>query len=226
MMDVPAICNAAHKVGAVVMLDNTWGTPLFFKPLDHGVDISIHALTKYPGGHSDLLMGSVSANNRTWEQLLKAKTNLGMSVGPDDCYSVYRGIKTMNVRLQRHQQSALDVAHWLQRRDDVARVLHPALKDNPGHELWKRDFAGSTGLFGFVLKGKTREESRAFLDALQLIGLGYSWGGFESLAVLPNLKDRTIIKAPADGTIVRLQVGLEDVSDIIVDLERGFAALG
>ena len=225
MMDIPAICEAAHKVDAVVMLDNTWATPLFFKPLDFGVDISIHALTKYPAGHSDLMLGSASANERTWERLLETKTDLGVCAAPDDCYTVFRGLKTMNVRLQRHQQSALEVARWLQNRDDVARVLLPALEDDPGHKLWKRDMGGSSGLFGMVLKGKSREQSRAFLDALQLFGLGYSWGGFESLAVLPNLEDRTIVKAPTDGTIIRLQIGLEDVSDIIADLERGFAAM-
>ncbi len=226
MMDIPAICEAAHKVDAVVMLDNTWATPLFFKPLDFGVDISIHALTKYPSGHADLVMGSASANERTWEKLRDTQTALGILAAPDDCYMVFRGLKTMNVRLQRHQQSALEVARWLQGRDDVARVLHPALEEDPGHELWKRDMGGSSGLFGFVLKGKSREESRAFLDALKLFGLGYSWGGFECLAVLPNLEDRTIAKAPTDGTIIRLQIGLEDVSDIIADLELGFAALG
>ena len=226
MMDIPAICEAAHKVDAVVMLDNTWATPLFFKPLDFGVDISIHALTKYPSGHADLVLGSASANERTWEKLRDTQTALGICAAPDDCYMVFRGLKTMNVRLQRHQQSALEVARWLQGRDDVARVLHPALEECPGHELWKRDMGGSSGLFGFVLKGKSREESRAFLDALKLFGLGYSWGGFESLVTLPNLETRTIAKAPTDGTIIRLQIGLEDVSDIIADLELGFAALG
>ena len=225
MMDIPAICEAAHKVDAVVMLDNTWATPLFFKPLDFGVDISIHALTKYPSGHSDLVLGSASANVRTWEKLRETQMALGVCAAPDDCYMVFRGLKTMNVRLQQHQQNALEVAHWLQGRDDVARVLHPALEDDPGHELWKRDMGGSSGLFGFVLMGKTREESRAFLDALKLFGLGYSWGGFESLAVLPNLEDRTIARAPTDGTIIRLQIGLEDVSDIIADLQLGFAAV-
>lgn len=226
MMDIPAISEAAHKVDAVVMLDNTWATPLFYKPLDHGVDISIHALTKYPSGHSDVMLGAVSANERTWEKLLETKTMMGVCAAPDDCYTVFRGLKTMNLRLQHHQASALEVACWLQGRDEVARVLHPALEADPGHELWKRDMGGSSGLFSFVLKDKSREESRAFLDALQLFGLGYSWGGFESLAVLPNLEDRTIAKAPSDGTVIRLQIGLEDVDDLIADLELGFAALG
>lgn len=225
IMDIPAICEAAHKVNAVVMIDNTWATPLLFRPLDFGVDISIHALTKYPSGHADLILGSVSANQRTWQHLRDTQSALGICAAPDDCYLVYRGLKTMAVRLQQHQKNALEVARWLQGRNEVAKVLHPALPDDPGHELWKRDFKGASGLFAIVLNGVSREEARKFLDALQLFGLGYSWGGFESLAVLPNLSDRTIAKAPPEGAVIRLQIGLEDVADIIADLERGFAAL-
>ncbi len=225
MMDIPAICEAAHKVDAVVMLDNTWATPLLFKPLDYGVDISIHALTKYPSGHSDLVLGAASANARTFDQLRDTHLGMGICAAPDDCYLVFRGLKTMGLRLKHHERSALEVARWLQGRDEVARVLHPALEDDPGHELWKRDFKGSSGLFAFVLKDKSREEARAFLDGLQLFGLGYSWGGFESLVTLPDLSHRTIATPPTDGSLIRVQIGLEDVKDIIGDLERGFAAV-
>ena len=225
MMDIPAICEAAHKVDAVVMLDNTWATPLLFKPLDYGVDISIHALTKYPSGHADLVLGSASANARTFDQLRDTHLTMGICAAPDDCYMVFRGLKTMGLRLKHHEKSAMEVARWLQGRDEVARVLHPALADDPGHELWKRDFKGSSGLFAFVLKGKTREQSRAFLDGLKLFGLGYSWGGFESLVTLPDLSHRTIATPPTDGSLIRVQIGLEDVKDIIEDLERGFAAV-
>ncbi len=226
VMDIPAICEAAHKVDAVVMMDNTWATPLFFKPLDFGVDLSIHALTKYPSGHSDLLMGSVSANERTWRQLLKTQDALGVVASSDDCNRVFRGLKTMGVRLERHQKSALDVAGWLQDRSEVSRVLHPALPNDPGHKLWKRDFTGSTGLFSFVLKGRHDEEAAKFLDALELFGLGSSWGGFESLARLQNTSARTVAMGPEEGSLIRLHIGLEDVRDIIADLELGFAALG
>jgi len=225
MMDIPAICQAAKRVDAVVMIDNTWATPLYFKALDYGVDISIHALTKYPSGHSDLVLGSVSANKRTWEKLRQAQLTMGILGSPDDCYMVFRGLKTMAIRLEHHQKSALEVARWLRKRSDVARVLHPALSDDPGHELWKRDFKGSSGLFAFVLKDRTKEQARKFLDALELFGLGYSWGGFESLAVLPDLSERALARPEENGTLIRLQIGLEDVADIIADLERGFAAV-
>jgi cystathionine beta-lyase len=179
MMDIPAICQAAKAVDAVVMIDNTWATPLYFKALDFGVDISIHALTKYPSGHSDLVLGSASANKRTWEKLRQAQLSMGILGSPDDCYMVFRGLKTMGIRLEHHQKSALEVARWLRERSDVARVLHPALSDDPGHDLWKRDFKGSSGLFAFVLKDCGKDQARKFLDALELFGLGYSWGGFE-----------------------------------------------
>nr|WP_280890826.1 cystathionine beta-lyase [Jiella mangrovi] len=224
MMDVRAVCDAAHAGGAVTMLDNTWATPLFFRPLDHGVDLSIHALTKYPGGHSDVMMGSVSANEATFGQLRETQLQIGVNAAPDDTYLVLRGLKTMGVRLERHQASALELASWLEARDDVAEVRHPALASFFDHELYARQFSGSSGLFSFLLSGGF-ERAAAFLDALEIIGLGYSWGGHESLAVAADLSDRTIAKGPADGTFIRLQVGLEDVADLKADLERGFAAL-
>lgn len=228
MQDIGAISAVAHKHGCVVTMDNTWATPLFFRPLDFGVDISIHAATKYPSGHSDILMGTVSANAKHWEQLKEGNLALGMCGSPDDSYQILRGLRTMGVRLQHHQESALALATWLEGRDDVARVLHPALESFPGHELWKRDFKGASGIFSFVLDAgnpeKARAKAHAFLDALSFFGLGYSWGGFESLAVHVQLGDRKICKAPAEGPVIRLQVGLEDVADLRKDLERGFAA--
>lgn len=223
IMDVAAVCEAAHAGGAVTMLDNTWATPLFFRPLEHGVDLSIHALTKYPGGHSDLMMGSVSANAATLPQLRDTQMELGLNGAPDDTYLVLRGLKTMGVRLERHQASALALAEWLESRDDVVEVLHPALPSFADHALWRRQFTGSSGLFGFVLDGDNMVAER-FLDALRVFGLGYSWGGHESLAVPVTLADRTIAKGRATGSLIRLQIGLEDVADLQADLEAGFAA--
>ena len=228
MQDIRAIADAAHRHGCVVTMDNTWATPLYFKALDFGVDVTIHAATKYPSGHSDLLMGTVSANAAHWKTLEEANTNLGMCVSSDDAYQILRGLRTMGIRLEHHQKSALAVARWLEGRDDVARVLHPALPSFPGHELWKRDFKGASGIFSFVLAvddpDQFKPKARAFLDSLRLFGLGYSWGGYESLAVMVNLQDRTIRKAPSEGPVLRLQIGLENVEDIIADLERGFKA--
>jgi cystathionine beta-lyase len=228
MQDIPAIAAIAHKHGAVVTMDNTWATPVYFRPLDFGVDISIHAATKYPAGHSDILMGTVSANARHWQQLHEANITLGICGAPDDAYQVLRGLRTMGVRLERHYESALTIAKWLEGRDDVAAVLHPALPSFPGHDLWKRDFKGASGIFSFVLKADTaaafKPKAHAFLDALQIFGLGWSWGGFESLAVHVGLSDRRVTKAPTEGPVIRLQIGLEDVADIKLDIERGFAA--
>ena len=225
MLDVSAACAIAHAGGAVTMIDNTWATPLFFRPLDHGVDLSIHALTKYPGGHSDVMMGSVSANAATFPRLRDTQMAIGVNAAPDDTYLMLRGLKTMALRLDRHQEAALKLAEWLETREEVARVLHPALPSFPGHDLWKRQFSGASGLFSIVLRGGGVREASAFLDALRLFGLGYSWGGFESLAVLVDLSDRVHAKAPAEGPVIRLQIGLEDVADLQADLEAGFAAI-
>jgi len=228
MQDVRAISDAAHAGGAVVTMDNTWATPLYFKPLDFGVDISIHAATKYPSGHSDVLLGTVSANEKFWPELNETNTMLGICGSPDDSYQILRGLRTMGIRLERHWESALKIAQWLETRDDVVAVLHPALPSFPGHDIWKRDFKGASGIFSFVLKADDASshqvKSHAFLNALKIFGLGYSWGGYESLAVPVSLADRKISKAPAGGLVVRLQIGLEDVPDIIRDLEKGFAA--
>jgi cystathionine beta-lyase len=223
VQDIPAIAKAAHATGAIVMMDNTWATPLLFRPLDNGVDVSIHAATKYPAGHSDVLLGTVSANEACWEKLHEGFVTLGCCAGPDDVYQVLRGLRTMGVRLERHQKSALDIATWLEQQPGIARVLHPALPSHPDHALWKRDFSGASGVFSIVLAGGGLKQQHAFLDAFQIFGLGFSWAGFESLAVPVFLGDRTI-PVSYEGPLIRLQIGLEDVEDLKADLVRGLAA--
>jgi len=226
IQDIPAICEAAHAHDAVVMIDNTWATPLYFKPLEHGVDISIHALTKYPAGHSDLVLGSVSANARCWKKLHAHHGIMGCCASPDDTYMTLRGIRSMGVRIREHEKNSIELAKWLEANPAIATVLHPALPSHPQHDLWKRDFKGSTGLFGFALKTNDIEKAARFYDALGLIGRGYSWAGYESLAVLVNLSDRTITKGPDDGVLVRLNVGLEDPEDLKADIEQALRAAG
>ncbi len=225
IQDIPAIAREARARGAVVMMDNTWATPVYFRPLDHGVDISIHALTKYPAGHSDVLLGSVSANERCWPRLRETHVALGSCASPDDTYQVVRGLRTMSVRLERHEKNALEIARWLEGRNDVARVLHPALESFPGHALWKRDFSGASGIFSVVLAGGGEARAHAFLNALEIFGLGYSWGGYESLAVHVRLGDRIVrTQDEYEGPVMRLQIGLEDVEDLKADLDKAFAA--
>ncbi len=224
MQDIPAIAREAKARGAVVMMDNTWATPLYFRPLDHGVDISIHAATKYPAGHSDVLLGTASANEACWKRLQETHFTMGCCAAPDDVYQVLRGLRTMGVRLERHEENALDVARWLESQQGVARVLHPGLESFPGHDIWKRDFSGASGIFSIVLSGGGEREAHAFLDALEIFGLGYSWGGYESLAVHVFLGDRTVAKGDYQGPVIRLQIGLENPEDIKADLARGLAA--
>ncbi|KTR02863.1 cystathionine beta-lyase [Aureimonas ureilytica] len=225
MIDIRVMADIARAGNAVSMIDNTWATPLFLRPLDFGVDLSIHALTKYPGGHSDIMLGSVSATAATYTRLREAQMQIGINAAPDDAYLAIRGLKTMEVRLRAHERAALRLAHWLEGHSGVARVLHPALPSFPGHGLWKRQFKGASGLFSFVLDGGGNREADAFLDALRIFGLGYSWGGFESLALQVDLSDRLFAKAPTEGPVIRLQVGLENVDDLQEDLEAGFAAI-
>jgi len=230
--DVPALAIAAKARGLFVLLDNTWAGPTGFQALSHGVDMSILALTKHVGGHSDLMMGSVTANAQFYPRLRKRSLLLGQQVSPDDAALALRGLRTMGVRLERSALSALRIAEWLRDRPEVAHVLFPMLPDATGHELWKRDFTGGCGLFTFVLKGGDAAGRDRLVDALELFGIGYSWGGFESLVlgVHPE-RDRTAMRwppsawDPTDRFAVRLWIGLEDPDDLIADLEQAFAAL-
>ena len=188
------------------------------------MDISIHAATKYPAGHSDVLLGTVSANETHWRPLAEAFYTLGCPAGPDDVYQVLRGLRTTGVRLERHQKSTMEIARWLEKQPGVARVLHPGLESDPGHALWKRDCSGSSGIFSIVLSGGRVPQAHAFLDALRIFGLGYSWGGFESLAVPVNITDRKVATRQYEGPLLRLQIGLEDVEDLKADLSQGLAA--
>ena len=227
MQDVPAIATAARARGLITLIDNTWSAGLYFKPLAHGVTISVQALTKYVGGHSDCFMGSAATRDGgIGGQLGDAMWDIGWSVSPDDAYTMLRGLRTLATRLPRHQQHGLMIARWLQGRPEVARVLHPALPEDPGHALWTRDFTGACSLFGVVLKPARETAVHAFLDALQLFGLGFSWGGYESLAIHcdPQLTSRSI-PVRLEGPLLRLHIGLETPADLIIDLERGFAAL-
>ncbi|HEX8239768.1 MAG TPA: cystathionine beta-lyase [Allosphingosinicella sp.] len=226
VQDVPAICAAAKARGVATLLDNTWATPLFFPALAAGVDLAILAGTKYVGGHADVMLGSVTANPQWYGKLERTSWDLGHSVSPDDAWLCSRGLRTMGVRLRRHESSALGIARWLEAQPQVAAVLHPALPDCPGHDLWARDFKGSSGLFSFVLSGGDAERTR-LLDGLELFGLGYSWGGYESLVVPADPERlRTATRWKAQGPLVRLQIGLEDPDDLIEDLAAGLARCG
>lgn len=227
MQDIPAIAKVAHRHGAVVVIDNTWATPLFFKPFEHGVDVSVHAGTKYIVGHSDALMGVITTNRESWNTVRDYVFATGQHAGPDDVYLAQRGLRTMAVRLERHQRSGLAIADWLAGRPEVAQVLHPGLPGAPGHALWRRDFTGASGLFSVVLKpGYEREAFRAFIDDLKLFRLGFSWGGFESL-VMPfdPREERPAAAWPYAGQAFRLHVGLEAKEDLIADLEAAFRRL-
>ncbi|WP_373502455.1 cystathionine beta-lyase [Aestuariivirga sp.] len=224
VQDIPAIAEAAHKAGAIVMVDNTWGAGHFFKAFDHGADLSIQAATKYLVGHSDAMMGTVTCTAGTWPQFRDSYEEMGMFAGPDDMYLTLRGIHTLDVRLERHMKNAIAVAEWLRTRDEVETVLFPALSNAPGHDMWKRDFKGASGLFSIVLKPCQKQAVDAFLDRLSLFGMGYSWGGYESLAV-PFKPHRTATAWTAPGPCVRLHIGLESPDDLMADLGEGFAAL-
>jgi cystathionine beta-lyase len=226
MQDIPAIAKIAHAKGAIVLMDNTWATPFYFRAFEKGVDLEIQAGTKYIGGHSDIMFGCVSANAAMLPALKDTVYSMGLCVGPDDMYLALRGLRTLGIRLARHFQSGLRIAHWLEKRPEVLRVLHPALASDPGNVIWRRDFTGACGLFSVVLKPTSEKSVHAFLNELALFGLGYSWGGFESLAILFDCAEyRTATKWAPGGPTIRLHIGLEDTDDLIADLEHGFAAL-
>jgi cysteine-S-conjugate beta-lyase len=225
MPDIPAIAAVAHARGALVIDDNTWATPLFHRSLEHGVDISMQAATKYIGGHSDIMFGTISANAKAWPQLAEGIRLLGVCCGPDDVFLALRGLRTLAVRLAQHHKSGIEMARWLAARPEVLRVLHPALESDPGHAIWKRDFTGASGLFSIVLKPAPQQAVDALLDAVKLFGMGYSWGGFESLVIPFDCADyRTATQWAPGGPALRLHIGLENVEDLKADLARGFEA--
>ena len=224
VQDVPAIAAVAHARGASVLMDNTWGTPIFFPALRRGVDLSIHAATKYICGHADTMMGTISANESHAARLGKFVGDLGLYASGDDCFLALRGLRTLPVRLKRHEETALTLARWLQGRPEVSRVLYPALPSDPGHALWKRDFLGACGLFGVVLKPIGEKSVTAMIDGMKHFGIGWSWGGYESL-IIPAEFERTAHKFEAEGPVIRIHAGLEDAGDLLADLEAGFARM-
>jgi len=231
VQDVPAIARAAHAGGAPggakVLMDNTWGIH-HFQPFKHGVDVSIQAATKYPAGHSDILIGSITVNNEAdWQTLHATARGLGQYASPDDCWLTLRGMRTMGIRLQTQMDAGMLVAHWLRQRPEVAQVLHPGLPGASGHDLWRRDFTGSCSLFGVEFKPEfAPEATHAFVEALELFGIGASWGGYESLAVpTTGFITRTAGSGTFAGPVVRLHIGLEDVDDLLADLDQGLAVM-
>ena len=226
MQDVPAIAEAAHARGACIIMDNTWATPLFFPPHERGVDLAVEAGTKYLSGHSDLLLGLVSANEQ-WLKPLRQTFNLfAMCAGPDDAFLALRGLRTMDLRLREAERQGFALARWLKRRPEVSRVLHPGFEDDPGHEIWKRDFLGASGLFSVILKPVAKPALAALFDGLELFGMGYSWGGYESLVIPFDCRAyRTATDWNPEGPALRFSVGLEDIEDLKVDLDQGFARM-
>ncbi|HKU71636.1 MAG TPA: cystathionine beta-lyase [Burkholderiales bacterium] len=226
IQDIPAIARAAHEKGVAVLADTTWGTPYFFRSFERGVDVSIHAATKYICGHSDVMMGIIVANEKHWRTVRKAVADYAYSASPDDCYLALRGMRTLGIRLEHQMKSAIRVATWLKSRPEVADVLYPALEGHPGHAIWKRDFSGAGALFSFVLRTTGGTQAASFVNGLELFGIGSSWGGYESLAILAHAERyRSATKWSPGGETVRLHIGLEDPDDLIADLERGFSAM-
>lgn len=223
MQDIRALTKVAKASGAITLMDNTWATPLYFKPFEHGVDVSIQAATKYISGHSDLMLGAITANEETQERIKAAHDNLGLCPGPEDASLALRGLRTMAVRLERHAQSAITIAKWLQTRPEIHKVIFPALEGDDGYEIWKRDFTGACGLFSVVLNPVPEKALAAFLDNLELFGMGYSWGGYESLIIPfdPN-SYRSVKKWEYPGPSLRIHIGLDDQNDLKNDLEQGF----
>jgi cystathionine beta-lyase len=226
MQDIPAIAKVAHRLGALVITDNSWATPFGFRSFDHGADVSVHAATKYIGGHSDVLMGLILGNEATFPALHRIWTDMGVTPSPDDCFLALRGLRTLPIRLARHVQSAVEIAQWLATRREVREVIYPVLPGSRGHELWKRDYLGGSGLFAVVLEPVARARVDAMLDGMNLFGMGWSWGGFESL-IIPTYPElvQTATKWDPGGPCLRLAIGLEDPADLIADLAQGLARL-
>ncbi len=224
VQDVPAIADVAHSKNCIVILDNTWAGGFYFNAFAHGCDVSVQAATKYIVGHSDAMLGSTVCNEKTWGQFKQAFETMGQFAGPDDMYLALRGLRTMSVRLERHMRNATAVAEWLRGRSEVESVLYPALSNAPGHAVWKRDFTGASGLFSVVLKPASEQALAAMLDDLSLFGMGFSWGGFESL-VVPFKPVRTATTWTAPGPCLRFHIGLESPEDLIDDLKQGFERL-
>ncbi|WNC70629.1 cystathionine beta-lyase [Thalassotalea psychrophila] len=229
VQDVPGICDVAHAANPdiTVILDNTWASPIHFQPFDHGVDVSVQAATKYVGGHSDVMLGTATANEKSWPVLREKSYLLGQCASPDDISLALRGIRTLGIRLKQHEENALKVAQWLQGRSEVDTLFHPAFESCPGHEFFKRDFVGGNGLFSFSLKQSNKQALTEFLDGMTHFKMGFSWGGFESLVLAYNSlkKVRPNATVALDNPVIRLHIGLEDVDDLIEDLERGFERL-
>ncbi len=226
VQDIPAIAEVTRRRGLWLLMDNTWASPRYFKPFAHGVDVSIQAATKYIVGHADAMLGAVTASERAQRLVTLAKETLGVCPGSEETYLGARGLRTLDVRLERHWRSGLDVARWLEARPEVSRVLHPALESHPGHALWKRDFLGASGLFGVILKPASNSAVAAMLDGLKLFGMGYSWGGYESLIIPFDASSyRTATRWQPEGPALRIHIGLEDTGDLKADLAAGFDRL-
>jgi len=221
VQDIPAIAAVAHARGAAVIHDNAWATGVFYRSFDHGADIVVQPCTKYPAGHSDVIIGAVIANEKWWPAVRDASRDYGQMASPDDIFLALRGMRTLEARLRQHEKSGLHVARWLERHAAVERVLHPGLESDPGHALWKRDYLGCSGLFGVALKPCSDRALAAFVDSLELFALGYSWSGFESLVVPQNIQKSRSVRPWSGGPLIRLHVGLEDPDDLCADLAQG-----
>ncbi len=225
VMDIPAIAEAVHDAGAVVIMDNTWSGGYYFEPFAHGVDVSVQSATKYIVGHSDVMMGTITTTEDHWRRVRRSVADLAAPSGPDDVYLALRGLRTLAVRLARHQETALTLARWLRGRPEVRRVMHPGLPDDSGHEIWARDFTGSSGLFGVVLQDYSKDAIAAMLDGMKLHAMGASWGGFESLILPTNPARIRTATVWDEGPTIRIHAGLEDPDDLLEDIERGLERL-